>query len=236
MATSKSYQLQGQLSRGLNCGKPRSYGYFFAKFFYLIFYFPLRIIFRHFFSLEVEGKENLKDLNNPLIIASSHASWIDPFLIGTIFDFPNKVFPIHYATWWKYYYFPVFVPLSWAFGCFPVRPKIGLEKSLLVPERILKSGGVVGIFPTGKRTRKWNENNPPRAKRGAAYLSLKANVPILPIKIEGNIGMKFKFFLKKKYKIKIKVGKVFYLPPCDYANPENLNEPSNYIMYKITQL
>jgi 1-acyl-sn-glycerol-3-phosphate acyltransferase len=94
----------------------------------------------------------------------------------------------------------------------------------------------VGVFPSGKRTRKWNEYHKPRANRGAAFLAVKHNAPILPIKIEGNIGMRFLGFLGRKYKIKVKIGKPFYLHHQDLNKPENLNYPSNLIMDKITNL
>ena len=182
-------------------------GFFIPRIFFSLFYFPLKIIFKLFFSFKVQSKEDLKELQGPLIIVSSHASWVDPFLIGAAFPFLAKASPIHYATWWKYYYFPIFTPLVWLFGGFPIRKGIGLEKALLAASEILKQGGVVGIFPTGKRTRKWNEFYQPRAKRGAAYLAIKNNIPVLPVKIEGNIGMSFKGFLRRKYKIKVKTGK-----------------------------
>jgi len=236
MTTYKSYQANQALSRGLNWGKLELFYSFIPQIFYFIFYFPLKWIFAFFFKLKIESKENLKSLQGPLVIASSHASWIDPFLIGVAFPFGAKVFPIHYATLWKYYYFPLFTPLIWLFGGFPIRKGIGLNKTLAAPKDILELGGVVGIFPAGKRMRKWNENQPVRAKRGAAFLSLATNAPILPVKIEGNIGMSFKTFLMRKHQIKVKLGKTFFLPPVDIKKPENLNEPSNFIMHKITQL
>jgi len=186
--------------------------------------------------MEVQGQKDLKRLKGPLVIACSHASWIDPFLVGVALPFRSKVFPIRYATLWKYYYFPIFLPLIWILGGFPVRKGVGLNKSLIVPLKILKKGGTVGIFPTGKRTRKWNKDFAPRPKRGAAFLAIKSNVPVLPVKIEGNIGMNFKGFLMRKYRIKVKIGKMFSFPALKLQEPGELNGPANYIMDKITRL
>lgn len=236
MATSKSYQLRNHVSRGLVWGKPDFLIGVIPRFFFDILYFPLRAIFNHFFSLEIETQVDLKKIKTPIIVASNHASWIDPFVISVSFPFSSKLAPIHYATWWKYFYFPLFTPLLWLFGSFPVRPGLGLERSLKEPIKILGRKQIVGIFPTGKRTREYNENNPPRPKRGTAYLSLRTNTPILPIKIEGHVGMKFRHFLKKKYKLRVKIGQPFHLPPQDLSKPESLNEPSNYIIHKINNL
>lgn len=210
--------------------------YLIPRLFYSLFYFPLKAIFKIFFRLEVQSQEDLKNLQGSLVIASSHASWIDPFLIGIAFPFLTKSAPIHYATWWKYYYFPLFTPLVWFFGGFPIRKGVGLDRALISGSRLLNQGGVVGIFPTGKRTRKWDESYQPRAKRGAAYLAIKNKALVLPIKIEGNIGMNFRSFLKRKYRIKIKIGKAFFLPNQDLSNPENLNYPADLIMEKIINL
>jgi len=236
MPTSKSYQLHIPLSREVSWGKVIRFSFLIPRLFFNVFWLLTKPALSYFFALKLESKTDLKNLRGPLIIVSNHASWIDPFLIGVVFPFNAKSFPVHYATWWKYYYFPLFTPLLWLLGSFPVRTKIGLKKALIVPTKILQSGGVIGIFPTGKRTRKYNKDNPPKPKRGAAYLALKNNISILPVKIEGNIGMKFRTFLTKKHQIKIKIGKPFYLTPQDISNPESLNVPADYIMSRISQL
>lgn len=234
MPITKFYQLDSSVSRGFLWGKLEYF--LLPRIFYYLLYFPLKAIFNIFFQIEVETQEDLKKLQGPLVIASSHASWVDPFLIGISFPVSTKAAPIHYATWWKYYYFPPFTLLIWLFGGFPVRKGIGLERSLAAGSRILSHGGVVGVFPTGKRTRKWNEYHQPKAKRGAAFLSVKHSAPILPVKIEGNVGMRFGGFLKRRYKIKVKIGKPFYLHHQDLSKPENLNYPSDLIMNKVNNL
>ncbi|KPJ55035.1 hypothetical protein AMJ47_01930 [Parcubacteria bacterium DG_72] len=234
MPTTKFYQLNNSASKGFSWGKLEYF--LIPRIFYYLFYFPLKAIFKLFSHFKVQTQEDLKNLQGPLVVVSSHASWIDPFLIGAAFPFLTKAAPIYYATWWKYYYFPIFTPLIWLFGGFPIRKGIGLDKALVAASKILSQGGIVGIFPAGKRTRKWNEPYQPRAKRGAGYLAIKNSAPILPIKIEGNVGMNFKSFLRRKYKIKVKIGKVFYLSYQDLNNPENLNYPANLIMNKITNL
>jgi 1-acyl-sn-glycerol-3-phosphate acyltransferase len=234
MPTTKYYQLHKSVSRDFIWGKLDSF--FVPRFFYEILYFPLEFIFKLFFSFEVETKENLKKLKGPLIVVCSHASWVDPFLVSIAFPVSSKTAPIHYATWWKYYYFPPFTLLLWLFGGFPVRKGVGLQKALMVGSEILEKGGVVGIFPTGKRTRKWNEHHLPKGRRGAAFLAVKNKAPVLPVKIEGNIGMRFGGFLRKKYKIKVKIGRAFSLAGKGLFSPENLNRPSDLIMKKINEL
>ena len=204
-----------------------------ARFFYNFFWLPWRLGLNFFLHLEIESRENLKELSGPLIIASNHLCWADPFLIGASFPFLARVFPIRYACWWKYFYFPLFFfPFSWAFGSFPIRKGIGLERALKTALKILKKGGVIGIFPEGQR--EWKGIQKPR--RGAAFLAIKTNSEILPIKIEAPLKMYFSKILLRKYEVKVKIGKSFFLPQKQINQPEDLNQPSEVIMGKIREL
>lgn len=191
------------------------------------------MIFEFFLRPEVVIKENLKKLKGPLIVVSIHASWIDPFLIGAVFPRGAKIFPIRYACWWKYYYFPLFFPFVLLFGAFPIRKGFALGEALKAPLKILKKGGVVGFFPEGKRRR---GGRPRKGRRGAAYLALKARAPILPIKIEGNMDMGIIKFCLREHRIRIKIGRSFRLPFQKIDKPEDLNQPSDLIMQKVREL
>ena len=48
--------------------------------------------------------------------------------------------------------------------------------------RYLESGGVIGVFPEGRRVRNWGEAP---VTRGAAWLAVKTNVPLVPVAIWG---------------------------------------------------
>ncbi len=175
----------------------------------------------------------MKKLEGPLIIASNHGAWFDGWLIGAIFPPKAKVFPIRYATWYRYYYFPLFFPFLWAFGAFPVRKGEGLEKVLQPAIEILKSGGVVGIFPEGKRQYVGRPRNP---RRGVAYLAVKTGAPILPVKITGNRGLGIISSLLRKRKIKVFVGEPFTVSQREIKNLNDYNKIAREIMAKIELL
>jgi len=197
-----------------------------------LFRFLTKLILTFFMRVQIESKEDLKKLKRPLIIAANHASWTDVFLIAAVLPFNAKIFPIRYACLNKIFYFPLTLPLVWLLGSFPIKRGVGLEKSLKYPVRILKNKGVVGIFPEGRRQR-ITDIKFSRPKRGIAYLALKTKTKILPVKIEGQVGMKFSKFFLRKYKIKIKIGKVFSLPSQRIITPESCNKPAVYAMEKI---
>lgn len=205
---------------------------FVPKVFYNLFWLLCKLILTFFLHLEVKNKEDLRKLKGPLIVASNHICWADPFLIGVSFPFRAKVFPIRYACWWKYFYFPFIFPFAWVFGSFPVRKGIGLERTLKTAVKILEKKGVVGIFPEGRRQRKGAS----KPKRGAAFLAMETGAKILPVKIEGNTNMSFWKCLLRRYKVKIKFGKTFRLPSKKINSIEDYNKPANFIMERIREL
>ena len=119
MATFKYYQTHHSLSIDKIWGK-LSLSFVITSIFYALFWFPLKLIFKFFMRVEIEGRENARNLKGPLIIIINHASWIDPFVVATAFSFNSKVFPIRYACLWKYFYFPLLFPIFWPAGAFPI--------------------------------------------------------------------------------------------------------------------
>lgn len=235
-----SYQRQGFLSRDHLWAKlahkplrARDSFSIKGKAYYSLFWRPIKVFFGFFLRPKIEIYEDLKKLKGPLIVASNHASWIDPFLIGTAFPRNAKIFPIRYACWHKYFYFPLFTPFVWLFGAFPIKKGIELKTTLSAPIKILKNKGVVGIFPEGKR-RKGGRFR--KGRRGAAYLSFKTKALILPVKIEGNTHITAAGFFLRRHQVKIKIGKVFSLSFGKVKKVEDFNKPSDYIMAKIREL
>lgn len=190
------------------------------------------MVLKFFLHLRVETEQDLKKLRGPLIVVSNHLCWADSFIIGASFPFLARVFPIRYACLWKFFYLPPFLFFNWAFGGFPVWRGIGLERALRKPLKILKKGGVVGIFPEGQR--EWKGIQKP--KRGAAFLAIKTKTKILPVKIEAPQKMKIFDIFFRRYKIKVKIGKLFSLPPQKIEKPEDLNQSSEFIMSKIREI
>lgn len=242
MATFKYYQVHHPLSMHDIWGK-LNYNWFkkINPYFIIVylsqglFRFLMKLIFNFFMRVQIESKEDLKKLKGPLIIAANHASWADVFLIATVLPFNAKIFPIRYACLNKIFYFPLTLLLVWLLGSFPVEKGVGLEKSLKHPIKILRNKGVVGIFPEGRRQR-ITDTELSRPKRGIAYLALKTKTKILPIKIEGQIGMRFSKFFLRKYRVKIKIGQIFSLPSQRIISPESCNKPAAYVMEKIRSL
>lgn len=155
------------------------------------------VIFRVFFRLKVEGRENVPQKTN-FIVAANHASFLDSLLLGVAI--PKK---IHWIIFWKIHQIPW---LGWL---------IHISKSLPTGKASDKAAGLlmknrnVGLFPEGTCSR---DGKLGEFRRGAALLALKTGRPVLPCVIFGAYealprGAKFPRFLP----LKVKIGRPVYL-------------------------
>lgn len=188
--------------------------------------------FPTFFDYKVIYIHPIKDMQSPVVVAANHASALDAFFIGTAFPLFSSILPICFATAPEYYWKPHYFPILWLLGSFPIYKKTGLQNALKYPLSILKHGKSVGIFPEGKRV---VHGRPPRARRGVAYLSLVAEVPILPISIQGSREITLKKILSRSIRVRIIVGSPYLLSPA-LAYPSTLEEASEYVMQSIKDL
>lgn len=97
-------------------------------------------------------------------------------------------------------------------------------------EEILKKGGVVGVFPESRIPRK-GEAVPLEFKPGTAYLSLSANVPVIPVYTNG------RYFCAGRARVMI--GTPMY--PKDYIDDsidekENISRFTDALRQRIIEL
>lgn len=150
-----------------------------------IFYFFVKNGFRLVFSLynrlEVTGRGFIPDY--PVIVASNHASNIDPPLIGGVF--PRR---LRYLAKDSLFKNPVLGFFVASLGAIPVkredRQRAGVVLKLLLDQ--LSQGESVLLFPEGSRS---NDGKLKQLEGGAAFLSVKSGIPILPVCIKGSYGV-----------------------------------------------
>jgi len=129
-------------------------------------------------SLIVHGKENL--LKHPVAVyASNHTSYIDTCVIFAVLPFQFRIlakkelWPIAFIGW--------YLDRS---GQIPIdtrNPRATLS-SLGVGVKALRSGMPLFVFPEGGRTPTGQLQN---FLSGAAYLAIRAQVPLVPIALSG---------------------------------------------------
>lgn len=131
-----------------------------------------------FFKTRIYGRENIPD--PPYIIVSNHASLLDPPLVSMAFRKHN----VAYIAKDELFAMPFVGTWVRLVKCIPVNRNGNSINSLKESLRRIKKGRVVCIFPEGTRS---NDDNLRKAKRGAGFLLAKADVPVVPVYIQGSL-------------------------------------------------
>jgi 1-acyl-sn-glycerol-3-phosphate acyltransferase len=157
------------------------------------------IIFKLIFRLKIIGSENIPK-TGPFIIVANHSSLLDGFVLVSFVRLKITFMSAAYL-----FKMPFVGYILQGVGAIPVQGKGKDIKLIKEAMKVLQAGGVLGIFPEGRIT---NQKDDFSAKAGAAYLAVKADVPIIPMAIKGAgkalpVGAKF----PKLNKIEVKIGK-----------------------------
>lgn len=137
--------------------------------------FKLFLLLWH--RLKVHGAENIPD-EGGVMIASNHASFLDPPVVGVGY----RVRPIHFmarntlwnskfGSWWMDHV-----------GCIPVSRGTGDVKALKLTIKGLKEGKVISMFPEGTRT---EDGELQQAKGGIGFIIEKSGCVVVPAYIDG---------------------------------------------------
>lgn len=174
-----------------------------------LFGYILKPIIELLAAPHIEGKETLSLLKGPVIIVANHSSHLDtPLLLSNLpSSIRNKTVVAAAAD----YFFDTrakSVAFALILNAIPMeRTKVNRSSAQKALELLSKGWSLI-IYPEGTRTKDgWMQE----FKGGAAYLSLKANVPVLPIYITGTRELLKKGSKKLvKGSTKLTVGKLIY--------------------------
>ncbi|MCF7889649.1 1-acyl-sn-glycerol-3-phosphate acyltransferase [Candidatus Bipolaricaulota bacterium] len=159
-----------------------------------------------FFRLKVEGRKNIPENTDDLVITSTHSSYWDPPLIGITFGLLQK---IHFIAREGLLENPIFSLPVRTYSTTINRDDFG-KKDLINMLKAFKQKGPICVFPEGTTS----EGSPP--KSGTVRLAEKTNRRFLPLKIEyGRSPTEFPFFWAPA---EVTIG-----PPIDL---EDLKRPS----------
>src|SRR3954468_651586 len=168
----------------------------------------LQPFFHLYFRLSRIGREHVPD--GPVIIASNHRSFLDPFVIATIARRPlyyvakEELFRNRFTAW-----------LLNNLGAFPVRRGKGDADMIETAKAILARGDAVLIFPEGTRTRPGALARP---KRGVGRLVLETGAPVLPVAVMGTETVRRGWRIRP-HKVRIRVGRPLTFPQVPSASP-----------------
>lgn len=118
----------------------------------------------------------------PVIVAANHISLIDPPLLMA--SIPRPIVFMAKEEAFQSLFGEAFF---WVMGVMPVRRGQPDRGALVAARRILESGGALGIFPEGTRSRNGQLG---LGYQGCALLALWTGAPILPVGITGTEAIK----------------------------------------------
>ena len=174
-----------------------------------VLYWTLRSIlvpfFLLYFRMQRIGREHLPR-RGPLLLASNHRSFLDPFLIGTLLRRPvyymakRELFEKRWQAW-----------LLNGLGAFPVDRGAGDTDAMETARAILERGDCVVLFPEGTRVRP----GPLRApRRGVGRLVLQTGAPVAPVAVIGTDEVRRGWRIRPR-KVRLRVGPPLLFPTVE---------------------
>ncbi|MDB6029596.1 MAG: plsC [Verrucomicrobiales bacterium] len=135
-----------------------------------------RAIFKIYFRWRVFHPERVP-LDGPVILASNHASFLDPPLVGC--GLPRD---INYLARESLFRFPGVGAVLRSWNSVPVDRDGGGAKGLkMILDRLLKGGAII-LFPEGTRTR---DGKLQPARSGIGLTVIKSTAPVIPVRVGG---------------------------------------------------
>ena len=152
---------------------------FLGTAFYYVVKFFFRVLFAIYNRLEVRGVDNIP-VGGQVIVASNHASNVDPPLIGGAF--PGR---LRYLAKESLFHVPLLGFFVRALGAIPVTREDSQRAGTVIKLMLarLKKGESILIFPEGTRS-EGGRLKP--LEGGVALLSVASGVPVLPVYIGGS--------------------------------------------------
>jgi glycerol-3-phosphate dehydrogenase (NAD(P)+) len=162
----------------------------------------LQPFFHLYFRLSRIGREHIP-AQGPVILASNHRSFLDPFIIATVARRPlyyvakEELFRNRFLGW-----------LLNNLGAFPVRRGEGDSDMVDTARAILDRGDAVLIFAEGTRIRPGALGRP---RRGVGRLALETGAPVVPVAIIGTEAVR-KGWRIRPHKVRVRMGRALTFP------------------------
>lgn len=183
--------------------------------------------YRTLFGLRIEGKEHLIT-TGPLLVAANHQSFLDPPLIGNLFN--DEMYFLARKT--------LFVGMGkWLYprwNAIPVdqdRPDMASLKTMV---KLLHLGEKVLVFPEGERSETGALG---KGQPGVGLIVAKAGVKVQPVRIRGAIDALPRGSGRIKFaRIVVTIGPAIDFSGQDYQGKDGYQKIADRIMAEIEAL
>lgn len=203
----------------------------YVRWFRRIARLSFRIAFRLLTKPVIHGWEHVP-ARGPYLITPNHLTSYDPALLVSFWPYAPEV--LGAANIWASRHFFGFIARG--YGTYPVyRDQMDIRAVRLVLG-LLKQGKPLLIAPEGGRS----PGGLRAGRPGAAYLALKARVPILPVGITGTEKMfKGRSGDRPRWPLTMRIGQLYTLPPLPFDakhRHQSLQQATDLIMQHIAAL
>jgi 1-acyl-sn-glycerol-3-phosphate acyltransferase len=187
-------------------------------------------VFWVLFDTKIYGQGHVPP-TGPVLIVTNHLSYVDPPLIFIGVRRHDMVVLI--AD--KYKSNPFYKWLVENVGGVWINRGSGDRAALKASIEILKQGNLMGMAPEGTRS---HTGSLIPGKTGAAFLAVKAGVPLLPIGLTGGETAFNDLKHFRRPKLRMTIGPLFTLPAPDggLIKSESLDQYTHEIMCRIAAL
>jgi 1-acyl-sn-glycerol-3-phosphate acyltransferase len=135
-----------------------------------------RLLYATYFGWRVFHRDRVP-ASGPVILASNHASFLDPPLIGSA-----ATRAIHYLARDSLFRFPGFGWLLRSWNSVPVDRDRGGASGIKTMLALLESNAAIIVFPEGTRTM---DGRLQPARSGVGLLVVKSGAPVVPVRVLG---------------------------------------------------
>ncbi|HEY2571331.1 MAG TPA: lysophospholipid acyltransferase family protein [Solirubrobacteraceae bacterium] len=155
------------------------------------------------------GRQHLPK-QGPLLLASNHRSFMDPFVIGMLVRRPvyymakRELFEKRWQAW-----------ILNSLGAFPIDRGTGDAAAMDTARAILARGDCVVVFPEGTRIRRGPLREP---KRGIGRLALESGAPVAPVAVFGTEHVRRGWRIRPR-KIRVRAGRPLLFPTTGDSSP-----------------
>jgi 1-acyl-sn-glycerol-3-phosphate acyltransferase len=149
--------------------------------------------------------------SGPVILASNHRSFLDPFVIACLVRRP-----VYFVA--KRELFRI-APIAWALGAlgaFPIDRGRNDAEAMATASEILERGDCIVIFPEGTRVRPGPLGQP---RRGVGRLALQTGAPVVPIAVRGTEDVRRGVVFRPR-RVTLSCGEPLRFPRVEDPSPQ----------------
>lgn len=178
-----------------------------------------------FVRLEVRGRENLANIEGPIIIAANHTSELDTVAVHLVLPLFSKFYPIYYIAnprekyktfgWRSYMYGGVFFNILGGYSIHSGHKNYAFSLDSHI--QLLRLGRTIMIYPEGKRTLD-GEMNP--AHGGLGYMVHTTGATVIPVAINTFFNISFFEYFTARRKVILTI-----LPPMFPKEVIDIKDP-----------